>query len=127
MRFKHPLFTAIATIGLLVLSGTGCSDKDSGSAALAGLCGQLDAKQNELDCKVAALGETCATGNTTCMATKQADLAKCDSLSSANFTSTRTSLCTAAPATGSASSTGTTTATATSLTLTSSTSTALFR
>ncbi|MGZ3659897.1 MAG: hypothetical protein ACXVCK_07365 [Bdellovibrionota bacterium] len=70
MRFKNKILTVITTIGLLSLAGSGCSSDDKGSAATAALCAQLNAKQGELDCKVAALSTNCAANDTACMNTK---------------------------------------------------------
>lgn len=128
MPYKHPLFAALTTIGLLALSGSGCSsDKDS-DAARASLCSQLDAKQNELDCKVAALEIVCASGDATCVTNKQASLAKCNSLTTANWTSTRTSVCAmiaSAQATATATSSSTTTTTDTTVTTSSAVTTVI--
>jgi len=95
MNARNQILTVVVTLGLLTLAGSGCSDNDDkGSAAMvAGLCAQLDSKQNELDCKVAALGTTCGATDTACATSKQSALDACNSLTTANWTSTRTSAC----------------------------------
>jgi hypothetical protein len=127
--------TAITTFTLLTLAGSGCSDdKGNNNPQLAALCNQLDAKQAELDCKVAVLKKECASGDTACNTKKDADLQACSSatLSSNTMSTTSTSTGTAVggeivtrksacagmgfvpPGVGSASGTSTTTSTSSS-------------
>ena len=111
---RTPLLSAIATLGLLALTGPGCSDDKGGGQMNAALCQQLNAKQNELDCKVAALGESCASADTACNNKKASDLAICNNITTANWTSSRTDagLC-GVPGAASASASSSSTATAT--------------
>jgi hypothetical protein len=121
MNAKHQLLTVIVTIALLGFSGAGCSDKDSsGAAANAALCAQLNQKQGQLDCSVAALQVNCAPGDSTCLNNKQTALAACSSASS-TWTSVARAGC---GATGSSTSSSSSTATAVGTTTPISTSTA---
>lgn len=110
MSARNLTMTVITVFGLLFVIGSGCGDKDKGAQMLAAsLKAELDAKQKELDCKVAVLSKTCSGPTATCDKDKTDGLAACSAA--------------AASATSVSTSTGSTTGTATGTTTTSATDT----
>lgn len=107
MSARNLTMTVITVFGLLFVIGSGCGDKDKDAQMLAAsLRAELDAKQKEMDCKVAALTKTCVGLTATCDKEKTDGLAACNAAAKAGATSSGS-------ATGTGTGTGTGTATAT--------------
>jgi|GEM_PF-5456796 len=111
MNARNLAATVITVFGLLFVVGSGCSKGDKAAKMLAQqLRAELDAKQKEMDCKVAVLSKTCSGPTATCDKEKTDGLAAC-SAAAASATSVNTSTgSSTTTATSTGSSTGTNTA-----------------